>query len=285
MNLETATASTKTETRAEVLPPAIVLVPSSQRALRGLRASIIKPADLTEDDCAQMFLLMRQYYSDITESRFNVDLAEKTDVIVLRDSRRKIRGFSTLLVGELTNLEKSRRAVRYVFSGDTVVDREFWGQKQLGLAFLKYLFNEKLKHPLQPVYWMLMSKGYKTYLLMANNFSVHYPRFEKKTPADVQEVLERFYEGKFGDMFDKATGLMIPTGPSCRLREGVAAVTDELRKALPRVDFFARRNPAWDDGVELACVAEMQLIMPFKYFLKKIRDSFTRANLSRRGAK
>jgi hypothetical protein len=274
MNLDVTTSA-----RAENLPSKVT---NATAAIRDLNASVVRPFELAKEDCAQMFLLMRQYYADITESRFSVDLFEKTHVILLRDPNGKIRGFSTLLTGEIANLKLSRFPVRFVFSGDTVVDREFWGQKQLGLAFLKYLFWEKLRHPLRPVYWMLMSKGYKTYLLMANNFSTHYPRFERRTPAAVQEILDIFYSAKFGELFDRQSGLMIPIGPSCRLRDGVAAVTDELRSALPRVDFFARRNPGWDDGVELACVAEMQLLMPFKYFLKKVRDGIDR---SRRGKK
>jgi hypothetical protein len=275
MNLD-STASAQSAKRRSQPAPSIAIAPADSRSQPRLKASVLKPIDLSEDECAQMFLLMRQYYADITESRFHADLGEKTHVILLRDARNGIRGFSTLLTGEVTNLESSARSVRFVFSGDTVVDREFWGQKQLGLAFLKYLFREKLRHPLQPVYWMLMSKGYKTYLLMANNFSTHYPRFEKKTPVAVQEILEKFYSDKFGELFDRASGLMIPVGPSCRLRDGVAAVTDELRAELPRVDFFARRNPGWDDGVELACIAEMRLLMPFKYFMKKMRDVFVR---------
>lgn len=287
MNLDSTASSSSTTLQSQTAPSIATAasqpnVATNSRAMHGLRASVVKPADLTEGECAQMFMLMRQYYADITASRFNVDLREKTHVILLRDLRNNIRGFSTLLTGEIEGLRLNPRPVRFVFSGDTVVDREFWGQKQLGLAFLKYLFYEKLRHPWQPVYWMLMSKGYKTYLLMANNFSTHYPRFEKKTPADVQEVLERFYSEKFGDLFDRSSGLMVPLGPSCRLRDGVAAVTDELRAMLPRVDFFARRNPGWDDGVELACIAEMQLLMPLKYFLKKLRDNFNRA---RRGSK
>ena len=34
-----------------------------------------------------------------------------------------------------------------VFSGDTVVDRAFWGQRVLGKAFLRYLFIQKGNDP------------------------------------------------------------------------------------------------------------------------------------------
>lgn len=235
----------------------------------GLEAEYVRPSRLSLGERMSMYALMRHYYADITESQFTDDLMEKTHVILLRDDRGEIRGFSTLLVGEISDLKTKPSTVRYVFSGDTVVDKAYWGQKQLGIAFLKYLFFEKLKNPFKPVYWMLMSKGYRTYLLMANNFSEHFPRFEQAIPPHAQEIMDRFYSNRFGDAYDKQSGLVVPDGPSCRLRGGVAAVEDELRSKFPRVDFFAKRNPNWADGVELACIAKMTLAMPFYYFIKK----------------
>lgn len=231
-----------------------------------LRANVKKPSELSETDRSHMYLLMREYYAGITEARFLKDLSEKDDVIVLRDDSNQIRGFSTLLVKSVT---ADRGPVRTVFSGDTVVDREFWGQKELGIAFLKYLFVQKLKQPMRPLYWMLMSKGYKTYLLMANNFRTHYPRYEQNTPREIQSIMDRFYGGKFGEAYNSTTGLITIVEAECKLREGVAAVTDELRTRHPRVDFFARVNPNWDKGVELACIAEMTLYMPLYYLVKK----------------
>ena len=231
-----------------------------------LNARVEKPKHISSRDLDSMYLLMREYYCGVTENQFLTDLMEKTDVVILRDGEGEIRGFSTLLVLDIAS---SYGKVRTVFSGDTVVAKEFWGQKELGVAFLKHLFLLKLKNPLRPLYWMLISKGYKTYLLMANNFSAHYPRFERGTPAPVQKIMDDFYSRKFGRAYSSARGLVQPLSESSRLRGGVAAVTDELILKHPRVAFFARRNPRWADGVELACTAEMRLTMPITYFFKK----------------
>jgi hypothetical protein len=233
--------------------------------LRKLQADIILPAEIAEQDRAMMFLLMRKYYADITSAQFERDLSEKDAVIILRDPAGVIQGFSTLLN---RMVKTSRGSVRTVFSGDTVVEKEYWGSKDLGVAFLKYLFLQKVKQPFQPLYWMLMSKGYKTYLLMANNFREHYPRYEERTPAHIQDIMNAFYGEKFGASYDARTGIITPH--DCRLREGVAAVTDELRRKVPRIEFFASKNPRWADGYELACIAEMTLFMPLYYSIKKI---------------
>jgi hypothetical protein len=233
---------------------------------RKLYPSVLRPDQISEDDKARMYLLMRKYYANTTEEMFLRDLREKDHVIVLRDLSEEIRGISTLLLKEV---KLGKKLVRTVFSGDTVVDREFWGSKELGVAFLKYLFMQKIKSPFQPLYWMLMSKGYKTYLIMANNFRVHYPRYEKETPAAVQNLMNSFYQEKYRAAYNSEKGLIDLQDIAGQLREGVAPVTKELREKVPRIDFFAERNPNWEKGVELACIAEMSLYMPVYYFFKK----------------
>jgi hypothetical protein len=39
-------------------------------------------------------------------------------------------------------------------------------------------------------------------------------------------------------------------------------------KNNPRVAFFAESNPDWREGVELACIARMTLVMPVHYAIK-----------------
>src|SRR5690606_10022407 len=137
----------------------------------------------------------------------------------------------------------------------------------------KYLWFEKIKAPLKPLYWFLISKGYKTYLLMANNFSRHYPRLEEPTPAYYKKIMDEFYSMKFKTLYKSDQGLIIPEGPSCHLKENVADITETQLK-VPRIAFFQRSNPNWKDGTELACVAEMTLLMPIKYALKKMWKGF-----------
>ena len=85
-----------------------------------------------------MFELMEQYYDCMDLKRFEKDLASKDDVILLLDGKTDvIKGFSTLKTVEL---EHGGKTAYGLFSGDTVVHRDYWGQRVLGKAFLKYLF-------------------------------------------------------------------------------------------------------------------------------------------------
>ena len=209
---------------------------------------------------------MQQYYDEMSWERFEKDLASKDDVILLfGKGSDEIKGFSTL---KNIDVLVQGRKIRGLFSGDTVVDREYWGQRVLGRAFLKYLFMQKLKSPFTPFYWMLITKGFKTYLLLANNFPEHYPRYEHATPSQPQAVLDHLSESLFGACYDKDTGLIEFTESLGQLKPGIADVPCDAALENPRIQFFATQNPRWAEGTELSCIARMTWTMPVYYALK-----------------
>ena len=141
------------------------------------------------------------------------------------------------------------------------------------MAFGRYLMRLKLRYPLTPVYWFLISKGYKTYLLMTNNFPVHFPRYDLATPADYQTVMDCFYRERFGARYEAREGVVrFEDEKATSVREQVAEITDDLRQD-PKVEYFVARNPDWRDGVELACVAKVTLWIPARYVLKRLKRS------------
>jgi hypothetical protein len=231
-----------------------------------LKGTAVRVRNLTEQQKRQMFTLMNKYYEAVEWPIFTRDLEEKSKAILLRTEDGKIRGFSTL-----RRIEVSLRGQFYggMFSGDTVVEREFWGTRVLGRVFLRELFFEKLKAPWKPLYWLLMSKGYKTYLLMANNFRTHFPRFEKDTPDNFLKLQRAFYTELYPHNFDERTGLIHFDRGSMRLKSAIAPISEDLL-AISRIEFFERRNPDWAQGTELACMAEMTLTMPFYYACKSL---------------
>lgn len=233
-----------------------------------LTAAIIPVAQLAAEDRAVMWQLMQQYYAAVTEQQFLADLARKSVVIVLRDrGDGRLRGFSTLVK---VHIRLDNQLFWGIFSGDTVIEQAYWGQRVLGKAFLHYLLVEKLKHPWQPLYWLLISKGYKTYLLMANNFAEHYPRCERPTPPHIQRIMDAFYTALYPKHYDTGSGLISVPGESCRLQDGVAGIAPALLQANPRAAFFQRRNPTWQQGSELACMARMTVLVPCRYALKSM---------------
>lgn len=235
-----------------------------------LRATTLRVASVTADDRQQMYALFERYYADVDQARFERDLRNKDDVILLRDRDDAIRGFSTL---KQLSVEVGGRQHRGVYSGDTVVDHTAWGQGELGRAFLKYLLWVRLSHPLRELWWFLISKGYKTYLLMANNFPEHWPRHEALTPAEPAQLRSAFARLAFGDDYDEAAGVVRFSTPSGRLRDGVANIDPDLLASNPRVKFFEASNPGWARGDELVCVARMPWTLPFTYALKKARTA------------
>lgn len=249
--------------------------------MTALRARVVPVHVLSEADRRAMFALFAHYYDDVSAPRFDADLRAKDEVIVLRTPEGRIAGFSTLTTVEVAI---DGRVHRGVFSGDTVVDEAFWGTRALGQAFLAHLFRLRLRRPLQPLWWFLISKGYKTYLLMANNFPEHWPRHEVATPRGRRALLDAFGAALFPDAYDAERGLVVFPPGSGRLRQGVAPASAELATDNPRVRFFVERNPDWADGVELACIAHMDWSMPARYAAKRARDvvvGSTRALLGR----
>lgn len=223
-------------------------------------------SDVTTLEIERMYAIFAKYYVNHNREQFAIDLQEKNHVILLRDAKHKtIQGFSTLLQVDLTSQGTNALGI---YSGDTVLEKEYWGNKALGVAFLKYLWMEKVKNPLRPVYWFLISKGYKTYLLMANNFVTHFPRIEMETPARYKNIMDRFYAHRFGAFYKPNQGVIEFDSESCCLKEKVAEISAELFKNK-KIKYFAKMNRNWDRGHELACIAEMTLLMPLQYFFKK----------------
>ncbi|MFN8847594.1 MAG: hypothetical protein ACK5W9_12160 [Bdellovibrionales bacterium] len=232
-----------------------------------LSSQVLSPRLLSEKQRREMFQVFSQYYEGHSFEQFMKDLLEKDDVILLLEkSTGQIQGFSTLLK---IKLQVGDKQIWAVYSGDTVLNRKHWGSKALGVTFLMYLFRLKLKNPFQEVYWFLISKGYKTYLIMANNFKTHFPRLEFSTPRFEKELMDDFYSKKFGSLYDSTSGLIQPHGPSCHLKVDVADIDRELLKN-PRIAYFQKMNPDWQKGTELCCIARMSLLMPFYYIMKKV---------------
>jgi hypothetical protein len=236
------------------------------RTRKKLKASVINPKDISHHELVRMHHLFLHYYEGHPFDIFKRDLLEKDDVILLRDEKSlELQGFSTIMK---VVINKGKKQYHGIYSGDTVVANDYWGSPALGIMFLKYLWWHKIKNPFRPLYWFLISKGYKTYLMMANNFTIHYPRFEFPTEAHHQELMDAFYSKKFKNTYTGEKNLIIPVGETCHLKAEVADIDRSLLK-IQRIKFFQEKNPDWQIGHELCCISEMSLFMPLKYAVKK----------------
>jgi hypothetical protein len=235
-----------------------------------LRIEILAVADIEDSLKHELYRLFEKYYVDVSWEMFGRDLAEKTHVLLLWD-RRRVAGFSTILKKRMPELGRGV----FLFSGDTVMHRDYWGSKRLQMAFFRYIVASKLQAPFEPLYWMLISKGYKTYLLMRRNFPLSFPNGEAPTPEAFRKVADGFYRQRYGDAYSPASGL-IRFETSHGAVRGTIAVPRAEDLEDPSIRFFADRNPDYARGVELACVAEIRF-QDFARHLNKYFLPFRRA--------
>jgi hypothetical protein len=186
--------------------------------------------------------------------RFNADLLEKETVLLMRNpDGGLVEGFSTAMTID-TFVDDV--PIRAVFSGDTIINKEFWGEKTLGVLWLQHVFNIKKTSGDRRVFWFLVSMGYKTYRLMRLFFKNYWPRHSAITPEFETTLINHLGRLKFAANFNPLNGVISFDGSREKLRCGVADV-DESRIADKDIAFFIKRNPGWNKGNELVCVAEI----------------------------
>ena len=221
-----------------------------------LKGRIVPVAALSAAQRDAMWTLFGTYYAAVRRETFEGDLSRKHHVILLEDAAtRALAGFSTLVVFNHTLQGQNFRAV---FSGDTVVDRAYWGQKTLQVHFTRYVLQQKLRHPLVPLYWFLITKGWRTYLLLSRYFPEYWPRHDVPTVAFPRAVLQHLGHTMYGTHWDGEAGVIRAPPDGGHLKEDVAPLTPELLQAAD-IAFFARVNPGHVHGDELACLGRVDL--------------------------
>lgn len=225
--------------------------------------------DITLMDMKTMYGIFEQYYLNTTIQIFEQDLMQKTGVFIIRDPKTDvIVGFSTVTE---RNFNVNGVMHHAFFSGDTIIEQAYWGSRALQRAMYRYIIRFKLKYPTQPVYWMLISKGFKTYLLLANNYFTYYPHCEQKH-QHLEPLVEAYCQQYFKDYFDRSSGLLNFGNDYQPLKPDIAPITEEMRQKSKKIAFFEQKNPTWEEGTELPCIGEIHWSDLYRYvhrFLSK----------------
>jgi len=217
-----------------------------------LRGTLQDIPSLTGQDRDTMFEIMVRHYADVCRAAFEEDLAEKDGVLVLRDDTDRIQGFSTY---RFLHTTYRGDAITALFSGDTIIDKQYWGSQALFRTFGRLLFQLMEENPGRKTYWFLITKGFRTYLMLPLFFTNYYPRYDAETPAYETGLIEHLANLKYDGRFHSDRGII--AADSYYLRDDYADVPE--RKATNRnVLFFLEKNPGYIRGEELACSCEIR---------------------------
>lgn len=230
---------------------------------------MVPVAECNGDDQGAMFSLLRSYFDGVCWEDFRHDLTEKDRVMLLTESESNtIVGFSTLMRLTVATCDGP---ITIVFSGDTVVDESSRSYCGFGYALAEYFELARREAGTRPAYYVLISKGWRTYRIMPFMFQRFYPTHTAVTPESVRRIITAFGRTKYPELYDERRGLILgrPLGP--RIRHDGPDVVSAHRLADPHVSFFTVANPHHNLGDELVCIADLNIANYTPTFTRMIR--------------
>ncbi|TAK11644.1 MAG: hypothetical protein EPO32_11475 [Anaerolineae bacterium] len=221
--------------------------------MTSLVSRTVRRADLTAEERQEMHGVFREYYEGATMELFDRDLENKDWVILLLDNESHgVQGFSTLAF-YTTSFEGAPCSV--VYSGDTIIRSTHWGSPELPRAWVRTVLEKSAEMP-QPLYWLLISSGYKTYRFLSLFYKDFFPRHDTPTPPAMRDLIHFLANERFGSAYDRVTGIVHLGDGATPLKSGVAEVSKE-RMQDSHIAFFVQQNPGHGRGDELVCLARV----------------------------
>lgn len=243
-----------------------------------LPVTVITAAQLT-----QMFELMEAHYDAVDYGRFAADFVAKDGVILLRNPAGKILGFTTFMCSRFTHASLPA-PVRVLYSGDTIIDRRYWGTQTLAFEWLYQAGRQKARHPADRLFWFLFSKGPRAYRYLSAFSHSYWPHHAMSTPTRIRELMHALATGRFDTSYDRARGVVHFPFSRGHLREELAQVAS-IDRQRPEVAFFLAANPGYVNGDELVCLTELSgtNLKPLsrRIFEKGLREDLARSDAPR----
>mgnify|MGYP006291713653 FL=1 len=218
-----------------------------------MQTQIVKHENVTAAEYAGMYAVFSRYYENLDPSRFEADWAGKDWVILLKSDTDETVGFSTLQ----TYRHKGATGVaEIIYSGDTVVDRAYRTNGYLAGAFGHFLLRMVDRGEGSPVYWLLTSKGVRTYRFLPVFFNAFYPAHNRETLVAAKRLVDEIAAAKFGGAYSPERQTVLHRGNRDRVR---ASEHEQclLQRRDPHVQFFLEQNPGYAVGDELVCLTPM----------------------------
>ncbi len=207
-------------------------------------------SQLPKDNILEMYDLFQNYYRLTTFENFTNDLDNKNWVVILKDAEdQHIIGFSTLAFYKSI---MDSKPFGVLYSGDTIVAKEYWGTPELPKNWIKTALTVGKNYP-EPLYWLLISSGYKTYRFLSVFYKEFYPRCDIVTPKDSQRIMNHLAKDRFGEEYCQTKGIVRFSNGATPLKEGVADIKPN-RLQDEHIRFFLEKNPGHINGDELVCL-------------------------------
>jgi len=219
-----------------------------------LTETLLRPSELSTDVMSSMYQLFHQYYDACELDQFKEDLAEKSHVLLfINPLDHSIAGFTTAMVMSFKDGESPFKAI---FSGDTIIHRQYWGSQILPLYWCRLAGKIKKESRLTPLYWFLIVKGHRTYRYLPLFAKRFYPTWRYPTPDRIKLRLDMMASRKFGNAYNPSTGVIHFEQSKGHLKKTWAQIPSHLHHK-PDIDYFLKQNPNYYAGDELACITEL----------------------------
>lgn len=216
-------------------------------------SAIMKVLNLLPETVETMAVLYLSNYEGSSKNLFLNDLLNKDEVILLL-SNGELVGFTTL---KIYGYEWNGAPIRLVYSGDTIVHPQHWGQQELAFSWIARIGQIKKQMPEIPLYWFLLVKGHRTFKYLPIFGKSFFPHWSIDR-ADLKPLADQLASEKFGTEYNQRTGVVEFTQSRGHLKDKIAEATQaELTK--PATQFFFHRNPGYRKGHELVCICELEL--------------------------
>lgn len=214
-----------------------------------IESYLLPVSQLSRLEKEEMFSLLSRYFQGVIWQNFLEDLRQKNWVILLR-LQGILTGFSTLLFYPTCYQGEE---ILVVYSGDTITDPSTWSSPALAQAWVKGIST---LHQTQqkPLYWLLISSGYRTYRFLSIFTKTFYPRYDCPTPPEWQEKIHFLASQRFQSAYDRATGIVRFSQPQVLCPQLRPIPSTKLKD--PHVAFFVEKNPGHEQGDELVCLTE-----------------------------
>jgi hypothetical protein len=215
-----------------------------------IKKVIIDINDISTDQKSECFRLFKEYYDNTSESNFLNDLNEKDGILLVQDEEDQIIAFSTYKV-EKTMVDAKK--IHCLFSGDSIVHERYWGQHFV-ISFVGYLFMTLINKGYENLYWMLISKGYKTYMYLPLIFNEYYPSYRYETPSELKKIMDVFYSQKYGRNYKSANSIIMSDNDYLKPEFNNV---NQNKSSNKDILFFQQMNPNHIIGHELTCIAKL----------------------------